>query len=158
VPPVAKYFPDAVALTETDIGMAVQKGNPHGIHTLADLATPGLRVGICNSQQSTLGFITRGLLRSVDLVTNVQKNVVVEVPTADFLINQLRAGALDAVVVYKVNAIAQSAHLDYLPLERAPASAGGTTRPSKAPPSRCPRGCWPMMAVPITPRRESARL
>ena len=119
VPPVAKYFPDAVALTETDIGMAVQKGNPHGIHTLADLATPGLRVGICNSQQSTLGFITRGLLRSVDLVTNVQKNVVVEVPTADFLINQLRAGALDAVVVYKVNAIAQSAHLDYLPLEMA---------------------------------------
>jgi molybdenum ABC transporter molybdate-binding protein len=123
VPPVAKYFPDAVALTETDIGMAVQKGNPHGIHTLADLATPGLRVGICNSQQSTLGFITRGLLRSVNLVTNVQKNVVVEVPTADFLINQLRVGALDAVVVYRVNAIAQSTHLDYLPLDMAGAKA-----------------------------------
>jgi len=123
VPPVAKYFPDAVALTETDIGMAVQKGNPRGIHTLADLAQPGLRVGICNSQQSTLGFITRGLLRSVNLVTNVQKNVVVEVPTADFLINQLRAGALDAVVVYRVNAIAQSAHVDYLPLDMAGAKA-----------------------------------
>jgi len=123
VPPVAKYFPEAVALTETDIGMAVQKGNPHGIHQLADLAQPGLRVGICNSQQSTLGFITRGLLRSVNLVTNVQKNVVVEVPTADFLINQLRAGALDAVVVYRVNALAQSAHLDYLTLDMAGAKA-----------------------------------
>jgi len=123
VPPVAKYFPDAVALTETDIGMAVQKGNPRGIHSLADLAQPSLRVGICNSQQSTLGFITRGLLRSVNLVTNVQKNVVVEVPTADFLINQLRVGALDAVVVYRVNAIAQSAHVDYLPLDMAGAKA-----------------------------------
>ena len=123
VPPVAKYFPEAVALTETDIGLVVQKGNPHGIHGLVDLAQPNLRVGICNSQQSTLGFITRGLLRSVNLETNVRKNVVVEVPTADFLINQLRAGGLDAAIVYKVNASPQSSHLDYLPLDMAGAKA-----------------------------------
>jgi molybdenum ABC transporter molybdate-binding protein len=123
VPPVAKYFPEAVVLTETDIGLAVQKGNPHNVHTLADLAQPNLRVGICNSQQSTLGFITRGLLRSVNLETNVRKNVVVEVPTADFLINQLRAGGLDAAIVYHVNAAPQSEHLDYFPLAEAGAKA-----------------------------------
>lgn len=123
VPPVAKYFPEAVVLTETDIGLAVQKGNPRAIHTLADLAQPGLRVGVCNAQQSTLGFITRGLLRRVNLETNVQKNVVVQVPTADFLINQLRAGALDAAIVYRVNAAPQNAHLDYLPLDQAGAKA-----------------------------------
>ena len=123
VPPVAKYFPEAVVLTETDIGLAVRKGNPHRLHTLADLAQPGLKVGVCNAQQSTLGFITRGLLRSVNLETNVQKNVVVQVPTADFLINQLRAGALDAAIVYRVNAAPQSAHLDYLPLDQAGAKA-----------------------------------
>jgi len=123
VPPVAKYFPEAVVLTETDIGLVVQKGNPHGIHALADLAQPNLRVGICNAQQSTLGFITRGLLRSVNVETNVRKNVVVEVPTADFLINQLRAGGLDAAIVYKVNAAPQSAHLDYLPLDHPGAKA-----------------------------------
>ena len=123
VPPVAKFFPEAVVLTETDIGLVVQKGNPHGIHTLADLAQPNLRVGICNSQQSTLGFITRGLLRSVNLETNVRKNVVVEVPTADFLINQLRSGGLDAAIVYRVNAAPQSEHLEYLPLDMAGAKA-----------------------------------
>jgi molybdenum ABC transporter molybdate-binding protein len=123
VPPVAKYFPESVVLTETDIGLAVQKGNPHNLHTLADLAQSNLRVGICNSQQSTLGFITRGLLRSVNLETNVRKNVVVEVPTADFLINQLRAGGLDAAIVYHVNAAPQSEHLDYFPLEQAGAKA-----------------------------------
>ena len=117
VPPVARYFPEAVVLTETGIGLAVQKGNPRQVHTLSDLAQPGLRVGVCNAQQSTLGFITRGLLRSVNLETNVQKNVVVQVPTADFLINQLRAGALDAAIVYQVNAAPQSNHLDYLELD-----------------------------------------
>ena len=116
VPPVAEHFPEAVVLTETDIGLAVPKGNPRGLHQLADLARPGLRVGICNARQSTLGYITRGLLRSVTLEAGVRKNVAVEVPTADFLVNQLRAGGLDAAIVYRVNAAPQSAHLDYLPL------------------------------------------
>ena len=96
VPPVAEQFPEAVMLTETDIGIAVRKGNPHGVRTLADLALPGLKVGLCNAEQSTLGFMTRGMLKQTGLLESVRKNVVVEVPTADFLINQMRAGGLDA--------------------------------------------------------------
>jgi len=116
VPPVAKFFPETLVLTETEIGVAVKKGNPAGIASVADLARPGLRVGLCNAEQSTLGFMTRGILSTIDMVDAVQKNVAVEVPTADFLINQLRAGALDAAIVYKVNAIPQQEHLDFLPI------------------------------------------
>jgi ABC-type molybdate transport system substrate-binding protein len=101
----------------------VRKGNPHGIHELGDLAKTGVRVGVCNAKQSTLGYITRGLLRSVNLTANVQKNIVVEVPTADFLINQLRAGGLDVGIVYRVNVSPQSEHLDYVPLELSGAKA-----------------------------------
>ncbi len=104
VPPVAEHFPEAVLLTETDIGIATPPGNPKSIVTLSDLARPGLRLGICNAEQSTLGFFTRGLLKATGLADAVHKNVAVEVPTADFLINQMRAGALDAVIVYRVNA------------------------------------------------------
>ena len=46
VPPVAEQFPEAVILTETDIGIVVKKGNPRGVRTLADLAQPCLRVGL----------------------------------------------------------------------------------------------------------------
>ncbi len=116
VPPVAKQFPEAVMLTETDIVIAVPKGNSHHVNTLADLAQPGLRVGLCNAQQSTLGFMTTAILRSSNLLESVQKNVVVEVPTADFLINQMRAGSLDAGIVYRVNAQVQAAHFDIIPL------------------------------------------
>jgi molybdate transport system substrate-binding protein len=123
VPPVAEQFPEAVLLTETDIGIVVRKGNPRGVRTLADLAQPGLRVGLCNAEQSTLGYMTRGIVKSSGLLESIRKNVVVEVPTADFLINQMRAGGLDAAVVYRVNALLQAEHLEFFPIQHAGAKA-----------------------------------
>ncbi len=116
VPPVAEHFPEAVLLTETEIVIATQKGNPKNIKTLADLAQPGLKLGLCNAEQSTLGFMTQAILRSMNLRDSVMKNVVVQVPTADFLVNQMRAGALEAAIVYKVNVQQVSEHFDMIPL------------------------------------------
>jgi molybdenum ABC transporter molybdate-binding protein len=123
VPPVAEQFPETQILTETEIGIVVKKGNPRGIRTLAGLAQPGLRVGLCNAGQSTLGYMTQGMLRDLKIADLIRANVVVEVPTADFLINQMRAGALDAAVVYRVNATLQSEHLDFLPIDHPGAKA-----------------------------------
>jgi molybdate transport system substrate-binding protein len=123
VPPVAAFFPEAVLLTETDIGIAVRKGIPQSVKTLADLAQPGLRVGLCNAEQSTLGYMTRGMLKDSGLLQAIRKNVVVEVPTADFLVNQMRAGGLDAAIVYRVNAQLQESHLDFTPIQHAGAKA-----------------------------------
>lgn len=84
VPPVAQHFPEAVLLTEAEIVIAVPKGNPKSIQTLADLARPGLRVGLCNAEQSTLGFMSAGILRSMNLLDSVMKNASSQVPTGDF--------------------------------------------------------------------------
>jgi molybdate transport system substrate-binding protein len=121
--PVADQFPVSTLLTETDIGIVVKKGNPLGISTLADLAKVGVRVGIGNAEQSTLGHMTRGILRSSNLHDSIRKNVVVEVPTADFLVNQMRAGGLDAALVYRVNALLQREHLDFMPIQHEGAKA-----------------------------------
>lgn len=123
VPPVAQQFPQSVMLTQTDIGIVVKKGNPRGIRSLADLAQPDLRLGLCNAEQSTLGYMTRGMLRDSAIEAAVRKNVVVEVPTADFLVNQMRAGALDAAIVYRVNAQPQAEHLDYITIDHPGAKA-----------------------------------
>ncbi len=117
VPPVAQHFTDVVLLTETDIGIAFPKGNPHNIKTLTDLAKPGLKVGLCNQEQSTLGYMTQGILRDTGLETSIRKNAVVEVPTADFLITQMRSGALDAAIVYRVNAELQKEHIDFIKIK-----------------------------------------
>lgn len=123
VPPVAEAFSEAVMLTETIIGIAVNKGNPKGVKTLADLAKPGVRLGLNNAKQSTLGFMTQGMLRASALEAAVRKNVVVEGPTADFLIHQMRAGALDAVIVYEVNYKLQEEHLEFLAIDHEGARA-----------------------------------
>ncbi|MEP6669518.1 MAG: substrate-binding domain-containing protein [Chthoniobacter sp.] len=123
VPPVADVFPEAVILTETDIGIVVPKGNPHGVKTLADLAQPNLKVGLCNAEQATLGYMTRGMLKSSGLQESVHKNVVVETPTADLLVNQMRVGALDAAIVYRVNFQPSAEFLDYLPIQHEGAHA-----------------------------------
>lgn len=116
VPPVAENFPEAVLLTEAEIVIAVPKGNPKNIKTLADLARPGLRVGLCNAEQSTLGFMTQGILKSMNLLESVSKNASSQVPTGDFLVNQLRTGSLDAAVVYQINIQNQIEHFDSIPL------------------------------------------
>jgi molybdate transport system substrate-binding protein len=118
VPPVADQFPEAVLLTETAIIIATPKGNPKKIATLADLAQPGLKLGVCNAEQSTLGFMTQAMLKSTNLLDSVMKNVVVQVPTADFLVNQMRAGALDAAIVYQVNVQQVSEHFDMIPIPK----------------------------------------
>jgi molybdate transport system substrate-binding protein len=123
VPPVAAHFPEAFLLTETDIGIVTRKDSSHNIRNLADLAREGIKVGLCNQQQSTLGFMTQGILRATGLEESIRKNVVVEVPTADFLINQMRAGALDAAIVYRVNALLQSEHLNFIPIDHEGAKA-----------------------------------
>lgn len=116
VPPVADRFPEAVLLTQTEIIIAVPKGNAKNVKTLADLAQPGLKLGICNAEQSTLGFMTKAILKGSNLLDSVMKNVVVQVPTADFLVNQMRAGALDAAIVYKINVQQVKEHFDSIPL------------------------------------------
>ncbi len=123
VPPVADTFPEAVILTETDIGIAVKKGNPRNVKTLADLAQPNLKVGLCNAEQSTLGYMTRGMLKSSGLLEAIRKNVVVEVPTADLLVNQMRAGGLEAAIIYRVNASPQAEHIEFFPIQHAGAKA-----------------------------------
>lgn len=123
VPPVAEHFPMVTLLTETDIGIVVPIENPHQIKTLVDLTQPGLRVGICNAKQSTLGYMTDGILRDSGLHAALLRNVAVEVPTADFLINQMRGGALDAAIVYRVNAVLQQEHLTFLEIQHPGARA-----------------------------------
>ena len=116
VPPVAEQFPEAIILTEAEIVIAVPKGNPQNIHTLADLARPGLHVGLCNAEQSTIGFLTRSILKSMNLWDSVSKNASAQVPTADFLVNQMRTGSLDAAVVYRINIHNDPALFDAIPL------------------------------------------
>jgi molybdate transport system substrate-binding protein len=117
VPPVGDLFlGPPVEMSDSEIVILVARGNPKSLHGLADLARPGLRIGVANAEQSTLGALTRRLLERGGILDPVMANVVSQTPTADLLVNQARTGSLDAVVVYISNTMRVRDHLDVVRL------------------------------------------
>ena len=116
-------FGDPVNVSETDILIAVQRGNPRGIESLADLGADGLKLGVANAEQSALGALTKWMLAGAGLLEPVMKNVRSQTPTADLLVNQLRTETLDAVIVYEANIAQVREHLDIVRIDLPTAKA-----------------------------------
>ncbi len=101
--PVLSQFEVPDQLSNTAIVILVQEGNPKDINALADLARPGLQVGLATEELSTLGTMTAVLLKEAGLYDAVRPNVVVTSPQGDMLVSQLTVGKLDAAIVYQAN-------------------------------------------------------
>ncbi|MGE3309661.1 MAG: molybdate ABC transporter substrate-binding protein [Limisphaerales bacterium] len=114
---VQEHFRPAIELARTRMVLLTRKDNPRNLRTLADLAAPGLRVGVANPEQSALGALTARLLRQLGLDAAIQPNIAVQTPTADLLVNQLRAGGLDAAIVYQANTSQVRDVLEVIPIE-----------------------------------------
>ncbi len=119
---VADLFPEPVEVSQNELVILVQKGNPKNIGSLKDLSQPGLRVGIGHEKQCAMGWITQVTLKEGGVQTEVMKNVTVQTPTGDLLVNQMRAGSLDAAVVYLSNAAGAADELDAIQIQGLPCS------------------------------------
>ncbi len=114
---VKEKFRPAVDVSQNQLVILVPKGNPKGVRTLRDLGKPGLRVGVGHEKQCALGALTQETLIQTRLQSEVMKNVVVQAPTGDLLVNELRTGALDAVVAYVSNATSAADVLEAKPID-----------------------------------------
>lgn len=120
---VGDLFLDYTSLAKTDIVIAVQKGNPKNIQSLDDLTQVGVKIGVCNEEQSALGYLTMRLLKDAGVYEGVRRNVQSEVPVGPFLVNQTETGSLDACIVYAVNAHPAKDKLDVIKIEHPLANA-----------------------------------
>ncbi len=120
---VTALFSDPVNISRSAMVLLLRTANPKSIRTLADLAKPGLRLGLANEEQSALGALTARLLRAQGLYDRVMANVKVQTPTADLLVNQMRTGSLDAVVVYEANTSQVKEFFTVIPLTEPGAQA-----------------------------------
>lgn len=100
---VEDRFTDITDISKTDIVITTKKDNPKNISSLKDLQNKGMRIGVCNPKQSALGALTKNMLEEMGLWEGVIDNVYSQTPTADLLVNQIRTGSLDAVIVYRAN-------------------------------------------------------
>ncbi|MEZ6041940.1 MAG: molybdate ABC transporter substrate-binding protein [Planctomycetaceae bacterium] len=109
---VPTLFPAPVDVSQNELVILVQKGNPHQIASLRDLGRKGLRVGIGHEKQCAMGWLTQNTLKEGGVQKEVMDNVTVQTPTGDMLVNQLLTGSLDAAVVYLSNAAGAADKLD----------------------------------------------
>ncbi|MCR9199491.1 MAG: molybdate ABC transporter substrate-binding protein [Planctomycetaceae bacterium] len=114
---VTDLFPEPVDVSQNELVILVQKGNPHGIVSLRDLGKDNLRVGIGHEKQCAMGWITQNTLKEGGIQTEVMANVTVQTPTGDMLVNQMLTGSLDAAVVYLSNAAGAGEKLDALQIQ-----------------------------------------
>jgi molybdenum ABC transporter molybdate-binding protein len=120
---VNDLFLDAEDISRNQLYILLPKGNPKGLKSLQDLGQENLKIGVGHEKQSALGAITKNLLLKSGYYDAVRKNVTVESPTGDFLVNQLRTGSLDAVIVYRSNANLVRDKLDSIPVDAPEAMA-----------------------------------
>jgi molybdate transport system substrate-binding protein len=109
---VPDLFPAPIDVSENELVILVQKGNPQKIADLNDLARKGLRIGVGHEKQCAMGWLTQNTLKEGGVQKEVMENVTVQTPTGDMLVNQIRTGSLDAAVVYLSNAAGAGEELD----------------------------------------------
>lgn len=109
---VPELFPTPIDVSQNELVIAVQKGNPHQIASLRDLTKEGLRVGIGHEKQCAMGWLTQNTFKEGGVQQEVMENVTVQSPTGDMLVNQMRSGSLDAAVVYLSNTAGSGDVLD----------------------------------------------
>ena len=106
---VDELFQDAVNVSDTDIVMVTQKGNPKGITTLADLAQPDVRVVLGQPDKCTIGVLSQRLLQSEGIYDKIvaSDNLVNETMSSALLIPQVATGAADVVLAYRTDTRAE---------------------------------------------------
>ena len=119
---VVDLFPEPIDVSENELVILVKKGNPKEIWSLKDLTRDGLKVGIGHEKLCAMGWITQNTFRESGIQQEVMSNVLVQAPTGDLLVNQLRTGSLDAAVVYLSNAAGSSDLLDAVQIQGLPCS------------------------------------
>ena len=119
---VRGLFPESENVSQNELVILVKKGNPLGIKTLHDLANPGVRVGVGHEKQCAMGWLTQRTFDEGGVKEKVMKNVVVQTPTGDMLVNQMRSGSLDAAVAYLSNAAGSGEFLDAIRIKGIPCS------------------------------------
>lgn len=82
--------------------IAVQSGNPRNIQSLADLAKPGIKVGIGNPQSVCVGLYAVEILEHNKLLAEVSQNIVVHAESCEKTANLVVLKAVDAVIGWHV--------------------------------------------------------
>jgi len=108
---------DSITVGYLEPVLAVRPGNPKNIRTLADLARPGIQIGIGDPRYSTAGELFVNALRERGLYDAVMSNVVVQGRTHADIANSLIVGPVDAVAIWNFAIPLHQGKLEVIPTD-----------------------------------------
>lgn len=122
---VKDWFEDDVDISDTEIVIAVPKGNPKNIKSLQDLLKPGMKVAVGQPEQCTIGLLTKQLLESEGLLGQLNKsgNIATQTPSSALLVPTVTTGSVDAALAFNTDTIAESDKVDTIRLNLEAAKA-----------------------------------
>lgn len=120
---VKNWFQDDVDVSDTEVVIAVPKGNPRGIKKLEDLTKEGVRVAVGQPDQCTIGVLTRQTLESEGVFDGVMKNVVTQTATSAMLVPTVTTNSVDAALAYATDTKAEADKVDTIRIPSAAAKA-----------------------------------
>jgi molybdenum ABC transporter molybdate-binding protein len=120
---VREWFQEDENISDTDIVIAVPKGNPKNINSLTDLARPGMRVSVGQPEQCTIGVLTRQMLSKMNVYDAVMNNVVMQTASSAMLIPTVTTKSVDATLAYFTDTLAESDKVDAVRIDSAHAKA-----------------------------------
>jgi molybdenum ABC transporter molybdate-binding protein len=120
---VKEWFQEDADVSDADIVIAVPKGNPKNIQSLADLTKDGIRVSVGQPEQCTIGALTRIMLEKEGVRDAVMKNVVTQTASSAMLVPTVTTKSVDATLAYITDTIAESDKVDAVRIESPHAKA-----------------------------------
>jgi molybdenum ABC transporter molybdate-binding protein len=120
---VKDWFQEDVDVSDTEVVIAVPKGNPGHFQTLRDLTRPGVRIAIGQPEQCTIGVLTRNVLEAEGVYDDVMKNVVAQTASSAMLIPTVTTRSVDAALAYATDTRAEADKVDSIRIESASATA-----------------------------------
>ena len=104
----------------------MRRGNPKNIHTLKDLAQPGIRIGTTDPRASTLGSLSWQLFESAGVAEDIRSNKTLATTSAtahELLIKMQGYDKLDVILIYRANCQHLSDAFEMISIDREQAVA-----------------------------------
>ena len=114
---VREWFQEDVDVSDAAIVIAVPKGNPKNIQSMADLAKPGMRVSVGQPEQCTIGALTRIMLEKMGIYERVMENVVMQTASSAMLVPAVATKSVDATISYITDTKAESDKVDSVKID-----------------------------------------
>lgn len=96
--------------------LAVPKGNPAGITSLADLKKEDIKVALGDPDTCPIGKLANKVLQDEGLLEAVNKNVVVRTPTISEMVVYLTTNQADAAIIWEENSYEAKDKIDIIPV------------------------------------------